>query len=200
MRGVPIVILAALLLAGCRSPSKANILLRKENQSLKDELSALRRRADADRATIAALQADRTLSVPAPDVSDRLFTVNGIRIGRLTGSEAPTSDLASPVGFRVQFSPTDEDGQKLKAAGRIRVEILDSQAAEGSPAIANWDFDTAASRKLWHGDALLYDYLLTCPVPANLAGGEVTIRVTFTDELTARQFSDVKKIRLPRGT
>src|SRR6476469_4141230 len=84
----PVLLSAACALAGCRSPSAANIKLRKDLQARDNEIVQLKRQHEADRASIVGLTSRSGAAAVAmlpPDRLDRLFTVHGIKISRLTG-------------------------------------------------------------------------------------------------------------------
>src|SRR6476620_2472063 len=82
----PLALAAALSFVGCGKPNKANILLRKENEKLQDQVAKLKQQHETDQASIAGLSA-RTGTVKSlePARLEKLFTVNGIQLGRLSG-------------------------------------------------------------------------------------------------------------------
>jgi hypothetical protein len=199
------VILPALLLAvvaaGCGSPSSANIELRKQNQDLQDKVTTLTRAREADAATISALQQKNgTLPTLPQDRLEKLFTTHGLKFGRLTGGADLNRSKPGDEGIKVYADPTDDDGDSIKAAGSFVVEAFDLAAKP--PELGKWTFDTAASRKLWNGSALSHQYVLTCPWQKPPQHEELTIKVTFKDELTGREFHEqtVVKIHPPPPT
>src|SRR5689334_19278807 len=75
------------LLPGCfGKPNQANIELRKQIQSLEAKNTELQRQHDADQATITGLKS-QVGSIPTlpEDRLEKLYTVHGLEIGRLTG-------------------------------------------------------------------------------------------------------------------
>jgi hypothetical protein len=198
--------------AGCGKPNAANIALRKENQDLRDRVAELERRVTAADATIAALQAGSpgVEQLPAARMQ-QLFTTHGLQFGRLTGTiEAATQSggvgdasdsTASPPAdvLRVQVVPTDQDGQPLKAAGAFEVAVFELTSAGTSKTLGEWAFDVDRARQSWVGGGLMYDYLLKCPLTAPLpTDRELTLRISFTDELTRRRFDAQKTFRVSR--
>ena len=197
-RRFPLLLIAsAPLFTGCGSPSAANIQLRKENTSLRNELDVNKRQRVADLATIRALQ-KRNPSVPSLDTDrlDKLFTAHGVQFGRLTGGADLDPKKKGQDGLKVYVVPTDASGEQLKAAGSFTVEAFDLNAKPAR--IGTWFFDTDQARSLWIGGGLIYDYVLPCPWQTAPADRKLTVKVTFTDELTQRQFSAQKKIELSR--
>jgi hypothetical protein len=193
---------AAMLLsvAGCPGPSRANIELRRQNQELRSRIEELRRTRDADLARIQSLERERTTVPTLPQEQlDRLFTAHGLRFGRLTGGADLNPEQPGDEGLRIQVVPIDGMGQPLKAAGTFEVDAFDLERTH-SPLIGRWSFSIEEARESWFGTGLLYTYVLICPwqdvVPQR---PELTVRVTFTDELTGRVFTEQRtvQIRLP---
>src|SRR5947208_177685 len=103
------------MVTGCKGPSSANIELRKQNQELRSQVAELERLHAGEAAQIKSLESKATTVPVLPEEQlAKLFTVHGIQLGRLTG--------ADEKGLKVYVTPTDEDGQPLKAAGSFVVE------------------------------------------------------------------------------
>jgi hypothetical protein len=173
---------AVALVSGCKGPSAANIKLRKDNQQLRRRVEDLDRRHAADVAHIRALESKATTVPVLPQERvEQLFTVHGIKFGRLTG--------VSPEGvLKVYVVPTDDAGQQIKAAGSFLVEAFDL-AKSSEQQIGKWEFGIEQARQNWFGEALLYEYVLTCPWTTPPQHPDITLKVTFTDALTGRQFN-----------
>ncbi len=184
------------LLTGCGRPSAANIELRRQNQELRDQLDALERQREADLATIRLLEGSReTLPTLPQERLDRLFTTHSLRFGRLTGGARLNRDASVDDALKVYVVPLDAARDELKAAGSFTVEAFDLAQPE-SPLVGRWTFDTEEAKKHWYGDALLYEYVLPCPLERAPAHEELTLRVTFVDELTQRTFEAQKIVRV----
>lgn len=186
------------LLIGCSGPSAANTELRKKNQDLSDQIAALIRIHEADQATIRGLQ-ERIGTIPTlpQERLDKLYTVHGLELGRLTGGMDMDPSKPGDEGIKVYAYPTDDDGEPIKAAGSFVVEAFDLAAK--SPEVGRWTFDLETTRKAWIGALLTHDFVLTCPWQHVPMHEEMTIKVTFHDELTAREFSaqTVVTVKLP---
>jgi hypothetical protein len=192
-------LLACAALAGCGAPSAANIELRKQNQDLREQIEGLNRTHDADQATIKGLQGQiGTLPTLPADRLEKLFTTHGIELGRLSGGLDADPAKPGDEGLRIDVTPTDDQGQKLKAAGSFTVEAFDLAAKPAQ--IGKWAFDAAATRQAWVGALMSYHYVLKCPWQATAPAREdLTVKVTFRDELTGRLFEAqrVIKVKLP---
>ena len=187
-RSLPLV-LVALFLAGCSSPNKPNIELRKKNQDLRDEVSQLQRDVDQLRSQlrVAEQQAPTVESLPQ-DRLDTLFTAAGVKFGRLTGREEDNS------GLLVFAQPTDGRGDNLKAAGGFVVEAFDLSAQDTR--IGRWEFPLDGIKNRWQAGSLFAGFRLECPWEGEPVGQDkpLTIKLTFTDGLTGRVFTAQQKV------
>lgn len=178
------------LLFGGSSPDKVNIQLRKDKQGLQDQVAKLQQQVQADQAEIKGLR-ERSPALPTlpPDRLGRLFTTHGLKLGRLTGGWDKDGRSPGDEGLKVYAAPTDQDGQPLKAAGTFSVEAFDL-ADKDAPAVGRWAFDLPAAKGAWRGVLMSYEYVLECPwqqaVPRR---PELTLKVTFVDELTQTPYS-----------
>lgn len=191
----------ALMPGGCARPSKANIELRKQKQTLEEQIQKLKRDREADAATIRGLESRAgTLPLLPQDRLARLFTVYGLQFGRLTGGADLDPKQAGDEGLKVYVVPLDETGQPLKAAGSFTVEAFDL-ADPRAPLIGKWIFPVEQARQNWYGLASLYTYVLTCPwqqkIPTHV---ELTVKVRFVDELTGRVFEAERVAKITPST
>jgi hypothetical protein len=179
------------LLGGCGKPNAANIELRRLLQERDETIRQLETQQRADRATIAQLQAaggaPAIATLPREQL-DLLFTTHGLSMSRLTGLARIDPKSPDPDGVKVYVVPTDQSGQPIKSAGRFVVEVFDlANVAENL--VVRREFSVEESRKAWVGEAFQYTYVLNVPFGKLIAAKELTVRVTFTDELTQRQFT-----------
>ncbi|MBC7785122.1 MAG: hypothetical protein H7144_14905 [Burkholderiales bacterium] len=179
---------------GCAKPNPANIALRRQVQELETVVAELRTARQVDQNTIRKLESDRPTvpTLPAERLA-ALFTAHGIALGRLTGGADFDSKKPGDEGLKIYLTPTDDTGDDVKAAGSVTVETFDLSA--GDVRIGKWEFSAVDARKLWNGAGLLYEYVLPCAwQSAPPAHEQLTIKVTFTDELTGRVFSAQKAV------
>jgi outer membrane murein-binding lipoprotein Lpp len=176
------------LQAGCYSPSKANIDLRKQNQELQAKIDDLNRRHEADEAAIRGLQARATTVPSLPENQlDQLYTVAGLKFGSLTGGYHDDNENADTM-LKVYVCPIDQAGDKLKAAGTFHVELFDL-ALKSDNRIGSWEFDAQKARDCWFGQGLLYTYVLDCPWQTPPVDQKLMARITYDDLLTHRTFT-----------
>ena len=182
------------------SPSKANITLRKENQQLQGQVAQLKRQLAAKDAQISGLS-ERTGTVPVlePGRLDALFTCHAIRVGRLTGGADLDGAKPGHEGFKIYVNTLDQHGDMIKSAGSFVVEAFDLSGGQPSR-LGHWEFPVEKAQENWHSFLTRYEYVLTCPWQERPPRQpDVTVRVTFTDELTGRKFTEqrVAKVQPP---
>jgi hypothetical protein len=100
-----------------------------------------------------------------------------------------------PSLLKVYVVPTDQTGDELKAAGSFVVELFDLNKTSDN-LVGRWEFNHDQARQSWLGSALLYEYVLTCPWQRPPEHSELTLKVTFQDELTGRQFATQKVVHV----
>ena len=186
----PVLTLGLLLAAvGCNTPDAANITLRKQNQQLQQQVDDLTAQHARDGATLAAEVRDRPTVPSLPqDRLDRLVTVQGLQFGRLTGGDNPNSVIGPDTLLDVYVVPVDGQGTAVKAAGAFTVEAFDLARRSGPPLVGTWQFPLARSRDLFFDRLGQYTYVLPCPWQTIPPHPDLTVRVTFDDELTGRRF------------
>lgn len=204
-RLLSLLLLPALLpLGGCAfgtSPSAVNIDLRKKNQALEAKVAELEAKSAADQQVIAGLRESRpTIPTLPADRLARLYTTTGLELGRLTGGLDADGAKAGDEGVKVYIAPIDAGNQPIKMSGSFTIEAFDL-ADPASPLVGKWTFDVEQVRKRWRGSFLDYNYVLECPwqdrVPAH---DELTLKITFLDELTQTTFKaqTVVRVALPK--
>ena len=187
---------AGVVISGCGKPNAANIALRRENQDLQEKVQQLEQARKSDAAAIRALELSKgTLQSLPQDRLDLLFTATELKLGRLTGGARSKPDAPSDDLVKVYVVPTDQFGDEVKSAGSFVVEAFDLKNAD-APLVGRWEFSTAEARKHWYGDALLYEYVLPCPLKQSPRHEELTVKITFLDELTQRKLEAQRVIKL----
>lgn len=195
----------ALVNAFYQKPNEANIELRKKNQGLEEKVADLQKQRETDQSLIQSLRQSRpTTAALPPERMANLYTTHDLKFGTLTSGYDAGPARPDESGVKVYVVPTDQDGQPLKAAGSFKVEAFDLGQPQ-NPLIGQWAFTTAEAKLNWYGAFMSYTYAFTLPwkawkrLPAH---PEVTIKVTFTDELTGLSFEKQMpvKVQLPTTT
>lgn len=189
-----------IFLAGCRSPDKVNIQLRKDKQQLESQIAQLQQDLQAARARIAGLEKENgSLPTLPQDRLDKLATVHGIKLGRLTGGDPSNVRNGPDEGLRVYLSPVDETGEALKATGTVEVEAFDL-ALSGDNRIGRWSFDANALKSRWRSLGAFRTFVLECPWQKPPQRSKLAVKVTFRDELTGRVYDQIQEVSVKIST
>jgi hypothetical protein len=191
---------AGLSVAGCGKPNRGNIILRKQAQGLEGQILRLNRQHDADQATIAGLTSRAgAAAIPTlpQDRLDRMFTVHGIKLARLSGGADLDPSRPGDEGIKLYVGLIDQTGDEFKASGSFVVEVFDLSAGNGGLRVGRWEFPVEQAQSNWHSFLMRYEYVLTLPwqdvVPRH---PDLTVKVTFNDELTGRQFTIQQPVKI----
>src|SRR4051812_2570993 len=118
-----LVIAAAALLQGCYHPSEANIQLRKDKQQLQEQVANLQQQLSAANARIQGLESQHgSLPTLPQERLDKLVTVQGIKLGRLTGGDPSNGHAGVDEGLKIYLTPVDETGEALKDTGIVEID------------------------------------------------------------------------------
>jgi hypothetical protein len=194
-----LVILPAFL-AGCSHPSEANIQLRKDKQTLEAQVGDLQEQLNAASARVRGLEQQRgSLPTLPQDRLDKLVTVHGIKLGRLTGGAPANVANAPDEGLKVYLSPVDETREELKATGTVEVEAFDLNLP-GENRIGHWTFDSNTLKSRWRSLGMLRAFVLECPWQKPPQHSKLTVKVTFRDDLTGRVFDQTQEVTVKIAT
>jgi hypothetical protein len=199
--------LAGLLIAlqpGCDLPDKDQKItqLEEKNKQLEETLEAKNQTITQQANTIAD-QKDRiqTLVALGPDRLKKLYYPTRIVIDPLTGG-ADYDRKPGDDGVTVYIKPIDEDGDVIKAAGHIYIQLLDLAQPEAKKLIGEYSLDVDHARKQWHGRFLTNHYTVKCPWQPGKGAPEhreITVHVEFMEYLTGTKLTATHtcKISLP---
>ena len=188
-------LLAAAAGIGC-APADVDVQrlqkLERENAKLKAQAANLRDAVAAQGAQIETLQA------LGPKRLEKLFHVASIDLGRYTGG-VNLDGKEGDDGIRVYLIPKDAAGHTLKAAGNIRVQLFDLAAAEKDRLVLTCEFPVEKIGGKWAGGFLTRHYKLDCLWKVPPPRADITVRASFTDYLTGKEFTAQKlcKVSLP---
>lgn len=181
----PLLSCLTLLTAGCEN--NAELDLRRQVGTLSEQVAEQDRLIDSQRSAITKLnrQLQQARGLTDDDLK-RIFYPEKIVIDDLSGGDdydgKPGDD-----GVTVYLQPIDRDGDAVKVAGDIRIELYDLQNPSGQKLIGEYVFPLDEVSRLWYGKLSTYHYTLRCPWKSGPPRHEdITIRATFVDFLTQR--------------
>ncbi len=120
---------------------------------------------------------------------ENLVHVETIQIERLSGGFDEDGDGLDD-GVVVYLKLLDQDGEAIKAAGRVRVRLMDLSQPSERQRVGELSMDPAVLRTQWYGRFLTSHYTLHVPWTGGQrpAGTSITILVTFEELLSGRSF------------
>jgi hypothetical protein len=138
-----------------------------------------------------------TLSgLPEQLKGENIYSVQNIEIGKYTGLFDKDNDSTKDK-LIVYIEPIDEQGDVIKAAADVEVELWDLSKTDGSALLAKWpSVKSDELKKLWFDSMLKINYRLTYDITDIVKSFDepLTVKVTFTDYLSGKVFKKQKVI------
>lgn len=97
----------------------------------------------------------------------------------------------------VYIQPLDDDGDAVKAAGTVDIQLWNLNKTEGNALISQWRVEPEELKKNWFATLLTINYRLTFDVSDKIESFNepLTVRATFTDYLSGKVFNEQKVIK-----
>lgn len=178
-----------LLASGCGIGSERKDPAELKAEKLRQEKAALTGDVQQYQAEIAQLRAQiQALSVLPQDRKDNPYELTTIRIARISNFFDKDSN-GTQEKLIVYVQPIDAEGDIVKAAGTVSVQLWNLNNPNGEARLGQWKVEPAELRKLWF-NSLTTGYRLTFDRPENLTvlSEPLTVKVTFIDYLTGESF------------
>ena len=138
-----------------------------------------------------------TLSgLPEQLKGENLYSLQNIEIGKYTGFFDKDKD-GTKEKLIVYIEPIDGQGDVIKAAADIEVELWDLNKTDGSALLAKWPpVKPDELKNLWFDSMLKINYRLTYDITDIVKSFDepLTVKVTFTDYLSGKVFKKQKVI------
>lgn len=150
--------------------------LESQLQSTKSELQLAQRETESLRTALASQSRD---NLPSEHLA-AVFRAEKLRIDPWQSGGLDRDSQPGDDGVSVVISPVDGQGDLVKVAGTLRVEVLDPSLPDGQRVVAQFDADPAAARELWFKGALGGGYLVTIPWTRPPHGDKVVIQAALT--------------------
>ncbi len=184
--GRALLLLGACLLPGCWTRPDEECT--RQLQAAREEVVRQRDQLLAQKAALDKLTAQLdTVRGISPQDLERIFRPVKLQLASLTGGY-DKDNRPGDDGVVVYLQPLDEEGDVLKVAGEIRIQLYDLAAPPAQNLVGEYVIPVDEARKLWYGKFMTNHYTVYCPWPP--AGPprhpEITIQATFVDFLTQR--------------
>ena len=188
-----------ILIPGCTSTNEKETLtvqieqLTQEKTQLQKQIEQSEKENDQLRQQVQVLS-----GLPEEVKLENLNLLENIKIGRYTGFYDKDEDGRKET-LIVYLHPTDEQGNALKAAGTVEVQLWDLNKSNGQAMLGQWKIEPDELKKLWFETLVSIYYRLTFNVADIIDNLKepLTVKVTFTDYLTGKVFTEQKAIKAP---
>ena len=191
-------------LAGCAAPDSVELLeaqLRQQEDrliQLERELSEARRelqvaRQDAEGLRVQLTGTGRTGVLP--EQADVLYRAAGMKFNTLLTGGQDVDGNPGDEALNVVLIPHDADGDLLKLAGEIRLDVLDLSLPDDKQRIGRWEYSAKESREHWHSGFLGTGLQFRVPWQTPPQSGELLLHARLTTP-DGRQFDASQPIRV----
>ncbi len=184
--------LVAVLAAGCGIGSERKAPAEIKVQQIAREKTELMRdlqQAKAENQQLA--EQIKALSVFPEDKPLNPYRLQRVKVTRYSNFYDKDND-GKREKLIVYVEPIDIDGDAVKAAGTMDVQLWNLNNLNGQAMLGQWQVDPNDLRKLWYDTLVSANYRLTFDAPPELdvLAEPLTVKVTFTDYLTGEIFRD----------
>ncbi len=196
-------LLPLLLAVGCDSqvPAKdfreTQRLLQESREEVRRLGDELARQVELSRTLQARIA--RFSGLTRQEVLDELVAPVRLELEGMSGGY-DTDGQPGDDGIALFIRPIDREGHVVKAAGSLKITLLDPLNPPNANVVAEYHFDVPATRKLWYGRLWTYHFTARCPWPPGQmpAHDEVTAHVAFTDLLTGKLLTTQQAFKITR--
>jgi hypothetical protein len=187
---IAILICATLSFAiGCKSSdfrvavASEVVELKQQNRQCEDKLKKSQARVEQLKKQVATLS-----ELKSGLKLESIYNLQSVKITRYTGFYE--NEAGKKERLVVYIQPIDDDGDIIKAAGSVAVQLWDLDRAE-KPLLAQWQIEPNELKKMWVSSIMGANYRLPFDVGEKIADvkDDLTVRVTFTDYIFGKIFT-----------
>lgn len=178
-----------LFLAGCGIGSERKSPAQLKAEKLAQENATLTGDVQQYQAEIEQLRAQiKALSALPKDQQVNPYELATIRVARISNFFDKDGD-GKQEKLIVYIQPVDAEGDIVKAAGTVSVQLWNLNNPNGEALLGQWKVEPDELRKLWF-DSFTTGYRLTFDRPETVGvfSEPLTLKVTFMDYLTGKSF------------
>ncbi len=164
--------------------------LRQQNQALTGRLANAEQQAQQLKKQV------QTLSAVTDDTQpEDIYNLQKIKIWRYTNLYDKDED-GKIESLIVYLQPIDADGDVIKAAGNVEVQLWDLNREEAQALLGTWNVSSNEIKKLWYATVLASNYRLIFDISKLIDDYEkpLTVKVTFTDILSGKTLTEQRTI------
>jgi len=183
--------------AGCENGGGKSTLT-EEIDALKQEKKQLTSRIEKSRTENEQLRKQiQVLAGMKPEVKlEDIYELQKVRIHKYTNLYDKNED-GQYEKLIVYIQPIDADGDLIKAAGAVDVQLWDLNRENGEALLGQWRVEPNELKKIWFAALVSTNYRLSFDVADKIDKYDepLTVKVTFTDYLTGKVFEEQKVIK-----
>jgi len=154
-------------------------LARKDAHDAKSQLADKQKRID-------------TLVAIGPDRLKKLYYPTSLKLGQYTGG-ADLDGQPGDDGIKVFLRPIDANGDTIKAAGSVTIQLYDLALGSDKTLIGEYKWSVEELAKVFSGGFIAYHYTLTCSWKnGSPKHDQITMRLEFVDYITGKTLSTQK--------
>ena len=123
-------------------------------------------------------------------VSD-IYHLQHVKLTGYTGLYDSDKD-GSIDRLNVYFQPMDQDGDIIKAAGKVEIELWNLNTKPDKALVGHWQISPLELRKKWYASILTINYRVSFELPDSVSAlkTSLTVKISFTDLLSGELFRD----------
>ena len=182
-----------LLIAGCQKSNETRPLLLKveqltqEKTRLQEDLTQSKSKNEQLKEQLQVLS-----GLPKNVRIDSLYHLQSVRIHRYTNLLDEDKD-GKMDKLVVYLQPIDDQGDIIKAAGTVKVQLWDLNQPSGEALLGQWNVGADELKKHWV-TFLVTDYRLTFDLPEKIEHYDKPLTVKVTDYLSGKVFYEQRTI------
>lgn len=165
--------------------------LETELESVRGELNIARADSDALRKQLQ----DAGKQSLVVEQAQALYRAEGLRFNNLLTTGVDADGQPGDEALSVLLYPVDADGELIKLAGRVELQVLDLSLPHDRQRIGEWSFSADEVRERWHRGFLTAGYLFEVPFPQPPQNSELTLhaRLITSDD---RRFQATTQLKI----
>lgn len=183
--------------AGCENGNRKSPLEEQINTLSQENKRLLRQINDSEAQNKQLTKQIQVLSgLPDEVKAENLYRLRQIKITGYTNLYDKDKD-GKKEKLIVYIQPIDEQGDIMKAAGTVDVQLWDLNTKDSEALLGQWHTSPGELKKLWFATFITINYRLTFDVADKVDKFEepLTVKVTFTDYLSGKVLKEQKVIK-----
>ncbi|MBN1796340.1 MAG: hypothetical protein JW804_06685 [Sedimentisphaerales bacterium] len=193
MRAITILLICGLFMfSGCLEDNFYKKLegekfqLEKENQQLEKQLEqeqSTNRQLTKQVETLSSLEPEKRIN--------GLYELESVRITKYTNFYDKDKN-GTKEKLIVYIQPIDSEGDIIKAAGTVDVELWDLDRSSDNAKLAGWKVEPQELKEMWFGTVVTSNYRLMFDIEGIVESFDkpLTVKVVFTDYVSGKVFNE----------